>query len=154
VRLRKTYLLALILIGAAGSHGQMPTAPTPIVPASPLSAPTPQQPQAATPAAAAEAPRRIRVSGGVMEKNIVSKVQPAYPKDALAAGVSGTVVLIAYISAAGRIEKLEAISGPDSLRQAAIDAVQQWVYQPYLLNGIAVAVQTTVAINFNLSRQP
>lgn len=98
--------------------------------------------------AAAQPPERIRVPAGVMEKNIISKVQPTYPKDGSAAGVSGMVILVAYISADGGIEKLQAISGPAPLRQAAIDAAQHWVYKPYLLNGNPVAIQTTITMNF------
>jgi len=61
------------------------------------------------------------------------------------------VVLHAIISKTGSIEKLEAISGPDMLKGAAMDAVKQWKYKPYLLNGEPVEVDTEVLVNFTLS---
>jgi protein TonB len=100
----------------------------------------------------APAPRHIRVSGGVLAGNIVSKVQPVYPKEARIGRVSGTVVMKVVIGGTGTVDSVEAISGPEELRQAAVDAVQQWVYKPYLLNGNPVAVESTVTVNFNLTQ--
>ena len=62
----------------------------------------------------------------------------------------GTVVLQAMISKAGTIENLRAINGPQVLQQAAIDAVKTWRYKPYMLNGQAVEVETTVNVIFKL----
>jgi protein TonB len=64
--------------------------------------------------------------------------------------VSGTVVLKATISATGHIKNLEVVSGPSLLQQAALDAVRQWVYRPYLLNGQPVEVMTTINVVFTL----
>jgi protein TonB len=66
--------------------------------------------------------------------------------------VEGTVVLAATISKAGTIENLRIVGGPPVLRQAAIDAVQTWLYRPYLLDGEPVEVETTVNVIFTLSR--
>jgi protein TonB len=77
---------------------------------------------------------------------------PAYPAIAKAAGVSGTVTLAATISRAGTIENLRITSGPAMLRQAALEAVQAWRYQPYLLDGQPVEVETTVNVIFTLER--
>lgn len=63
---------------------------------------------------------------------------------------SGTVVLQATISRSGMIENLRVVSGPPLLQQAALDAVKQWRYRPYLLNGDPVEVETTVNVEFNL----
>jgi protein TonB len=92
-----------------------------------------------------------RISGGVMAGQILTKVQPVYPPIAKAAHVSGTVVLHAIISKTGSIENLSAISGPDMLKSAAIDAVRQWRYKPYLLNGEPTEVDTTITVNFNMN---
>ncbi len=97
-----------------------------------------------------QTPRHIRISGGVLAGNILSKVPPVYPNGARNARISGTVVMKVTISDQGTVESVEAISGPEELRQAASDAVQQWVYKPYLLNGNPVAVDSTVNVNFSL----
>jgi len=65
--------------------------------------------------------------------------------------VGGTVVLHAIISQQGTITSLQAISGPDMLKGAALDAVRQWKYKPYLLNGDPTEVDTTITVNFNLN---
>lgn len=93
----------------------------------------------------------MRISGGVMQGQIITRVQPTYPAIARSARLSGTVVLSAKISKTGAIEDLSVISGPAMLQGAAIDAVKQWRYKPYLLNGDPTEVSTTVTVNFNLN---
>ena len=66
--------------------------------------------------------------------------------------IEGTVVLTATISKAGTIENLRVASGPAMLQQAALDAVKEWRYRPYLLNGEPVEVETTVNVVFTLGR--
>ena len=95
-------------------------------------------------------PDAIRVSGGVMAAQLVTKVNPTYPPDAKAKGVSGAVVLAAVIGKDGIVLKLTVVSGPEDLRDNAVEAVRQWVYKPYLLNGQPVTVQTVVTVNFTL----
>ena len=89
-----------------------------------------------------------RISGGVMQGQIITRTQPVYPPIAKAAHVSGTVVLHAIISKTGTIENLQVQSGPVMLRQAAIDAIQHWRYKPYLLNGEPTEVDTLITVNF------
>lgn len=84
---------------------------------------------------------------------ILRQVQPVYPPIAKAAGIEGTVVLRAIISRSGDVEDLEAISGRPVLARAAVQAVQQWKFRPYFLNGTAVEVQTQITVNFRLSRE-
>ena len=93
----------------------------------------------------------IRVAGGVVAGRILTKVPPVYPPEARAASIGGTVVLHAIIGKDGTIQKLTVVSGPDMLQKAAVDAVRQWVYEPYLLNGVATEVDTTIMVNFNLN---
>ena len=93
-----------------------------------------------------------RISGGVMAGQILSRVNPVYPPEARAAGISGSVVLQARIGKDGVVQNLSAISGPAELQAAAIDAVKQWVYRPYLLNGAPVEVNTTITVNYHLAK--
>jgi protein TonB len=87
----------------------------------------------------------------MMEGNLIHQVQPNYPPLARAARVQGPVVLRAIISRAGTIENLQILSGHPLLTGAAIDAVRQWRYRPYILNGEAVEVETQVTVNFVLA---
>jgi TonB family protein len=112
-------------------------------------------PSAIPPASAGVAvrtPQRVRVAQGVTTGLLIRRVQPVYPPEARLAGVEGTVVLQATISKEGRITDLKVISGPKELTQAAVGAVQQWRYRPYLLMGDPVEVETTVQVNFQLRR--
>ena len=97
------------------------------------------------------APQRVRVSAGVTSGLLVHRVQPNYPPLARQARISGTVVLRAVISKDGSIENLSLVSGHPMLAPAAIDAVKQWKYKPYLLNGEPVEVDTEVQVNFTLA---
>jgi len=95
--------------------------------------------------------KRIRVSQGVTQGLLVHRVEPLYPKIALAARITGVVQLKAIIGKDGNIKELQALSGPPLLVPSAIDAVKQWHYKPYLLNGDAVEVETSVTVTFQLS---
>jgi protein TonB len=96
-------------------------------------------------------PQRVRVSGGVSQGLLIRKVPPAYPPLARQARIQGVVVLQAQISKEGNIENLQLISGHPMLAPAAIEAVKQWKYKPYLLNGEPVEVDTQVQVNFTLA---
>jgi protein TonB len=96
-------------------------------------------------------PQRVRVSQGVSNGLLIRKVQPAYPPLARQARIQGQVLLQAQISKDGSIENLQLISGHPMLAPAAIEAVKQWRYKPYMLNGEPVAVDTQVVVNFTLS---
>ena len=96
-------------------------------------------------------PQRVRVSQGVSQGLLIRKVQPNYPPLARQARIQGTVLLQAEISKDGTIENLRLISGHPMLAPAAIEAVRQWRYKPYMLNGEPVAVETQVQVNFTLS---
>jgi TonB family protein len=96
-------------------------------------------------------PLRVRVSQGVSQGLLVTKVEPEYPEVARMARIQGTVLLKATIDANGDVEELGLISGHPLLAPAAIAAVKQWKYKPYKLNGQAVKLETTVAVVFQLS---
>ena len=96
-------------------------------------------------------PQRVRVSSGVSTGLLIRKVPPTYPPLARQARIQGVVVLQAQISKEGNIQNLQLISGHPMLAPAAIEAVKQWKYKPYLLNGEPVEVDTQVQVNFTLA---
>ena len=95
-------------------------------------------------------PKRIRVSQGVTRGLLIHRVQPAYPAIARQARVHGRVLLHAIIARDGSIQNLQAVSGHPLLVPAAIAAVREWRYKPYLLNGQPVEVETQVSVIFTL----
>ena len=96
-------------------------------------------------------PQRVRVSSGVQQGLLVRRVQPNYPPLARQARIQGQVILQAQISKNGDIENLQLVSGHPMLAPSAIEAVKQWKYKPYLLNGEPVEVETTIQVNFSLA---
>ena len=96
-------------------------------------------------------PRTIRVSEGVMAAMLVNRVEPQYPRMAIAAYISGTVHLRAIIGKDGTVRELEVVDGNPLLAHAALVAVQNWRYQPTRLNGEPVEVETYVTVNFVLN---
>jgi len=95
--------------------------------------------------------KRWRVSDGVEQGLLIREVKPIYPPLARQAGVQGEVILQAVIGKDGRIENLRVISGNPLLAKAAWDAVVQWRYRPYLLDGEPVEVETQITVNFKAS---
>jgi protein TonB len=85
------------------------------------------------------------------EGNVVHRVQPVYPPLARQARIQGVVQLRAIISKTGTIERLAVESGHPMRAGAAIDAVRQWRYRPYLLNDEPVEIETEITVNFLLS---
>ena len=97
-------------------------------------------------------PGLVRVPQGVMAERVISKVPPDYPPDAKQARIQGTVVLRVNIDKEGNVSNIQLISGHPILAPAAIGAVKQWKYKPYLLNGAPIEVETQVTVNFTLAR--
>lgn len=95
-------------------------------------------------------PLRVRVSQKVSQGLIAKKVQPQYPEEARGEHVQGTVVLRVEISMEGDVTEVALVSGHPLLAPAAIAAVKQWKYKPYVLNGRPVAVETQVSVAFEL----
>ena len=100
----------------------------------------------------ASAPKRTRVPARIAEANLVYDVAPKYPPDAGRERIEGTVVLMAVIGKDGTVRDVRVESGLPVLAQAAIEAVKQWRYRPYLLNGEPVEIDSQITINFNLSK--
>jgi protein TonB len=95
--------------------------------------------------------KRIRVAARVAEANLIHDVPPQYPPEAGRARMEGTVVLMALIDKDGTVKDVRVESGLPLLAQAAIDAVKQWRYKPYLMDGEPVEVDSRITINFTLS---
>ncbi len=108
--------------------------------------------RAAGPKVRMETPKVVTISSGVAQGMLTLRTSPVYPPIAKTARVSGTVVLQAVISKAGRIENLRVVSGPSMLRQSAADAVRNWHYKPYMLNNEPVEVETTISVVFSLGQ--
>ena len=98
------------------------------------------------------APESHRISQGVSDGLLIKRVQPTYPAQALQMHIEGTVVLQATIARDGTIKNVKALSGPPILARAASDAVRQWKYRPYTLNGQPVEIDTQVSVAFKAPR--
>jgi protein TonB len=95
-----------------------------------------------------DASSRILVGGNVQQGRLIRMVRPIYPPVAAASQVEGTITLKAVISKDGDVKELHYVSGPSLLSNAALDAVRQWHYQPTLLDGNPVEVETTILLVF------
>ena len=102
--------------------------------------------------APAESPvKRTRIAARVAEANLIHDVPPQYPAEAGRSRIEGTVVLMAVIDKDGTVRDVRVESGLPILAQAAIDAVKQWRYKPYVIDGQPVEVDSRITINFTLS---
>jgi protein TonB len=95
--------------------------------------------------------KKIRVASRVVEANLIHDVAPQYPAEAGRARVEGAVVLLATIGTDGCVKEVRVESGLPILAQAAIDAVKQWRYKPYMIDGEPVEVDSRITVNFTLS---
>lgn len=95
--------------------------------------------------------RPVMLSQDVAESNLLHRVEPDYPDDALARGIQGSVVLDLYIRKDGTVQSVGLVSGPAPLVGAATSAVRQWQFKPFVVNGKPVAAETRIALGFTLS---
>jgi len=96
-------------------------------------------------------PKLLQLPEKVSRGMLVKRVQPVYPAIAMQGHIQGTVVLEVIIEKDGHISQVTPVSGPPVLVSAGVDAVRQWMYRPYTLNGEPVRVQTRVLVNFTMS---
>ena len=94
--------------------------------------------------------QKLRISSGVAQGQLVRQVTPQYPPQARQQRVEGTVVLQAVIGKDGSVQKLNVVSGPSMLTKSAMEAVKQWRYKPFALNGEPVEADTQINVNFKL----
>ena len=90
----------------------------------------------------------IRISQGVSQGLLIKRVQPKYPPAALAVRAQGAVQIEATIDKEGNVTNLKVLSGDPILAHAALEAVRQWRYKPYYLDGDPVEIQTQITVNF------
>jgi TonB family protein len=99
-------------------------------------------------------PTRVRIGGNVQKAKLIEQIPPKYPDEALKNRITGTVLLHIILEKDGAVSQVEVVSGHPLLVQAAVDAVKQWKYQPTMLDGKPVEVDTTVNVIFVLSGVP
>lgn len=128
---------ASIVLGQASDSAAVPTSPS-------IACPVESGPPSTAPH------KWVAVSAGLMTKYRKGGKDPKYPSDAKQAHIEGGVVLVATVSASGKVEDLCVSQGPEMLRQAAFDAVKTWKYRPFKLNGQPVEVKTTMNVDFSL----
>lgn len=92
----------------------------------------------------------VRVSQGGAQPLLIKRVQPTYPRQAIQARREGSVQLQATISREGKVSSVKTLVGDPLLARAAVDAVRQWQYKPYFLNGQPTEMETQVTVNFKL----
>jgi periplasmic protein TonB len=97
-------------------------------------------------------PRPSSIPPGQAAKLIISNSPPMYPPKAKAAGIEGTVVVLAQINKSGGVDLARVVSGPEPLRQAALHAVKSWVYRPYLIDGSPAGFRTLVHVKFTIEK--
>ena len=90
----------------------------------------------------------LKISQGVSQGLLIKRVTPMYPRSALAVHTQGTVLIEATITRDGNVTNLKVLNGDPVLSRAAIDAVRQWRYKPYYLDGVPVEIQTQITVNF------
>ena len=122
--------------------GELLDASLTAVPAPPLFAPLPSVAPARNP----HGP--VRIAGVVMASRLQTRVDPVSPALAQSTPAQGTVLLLAHINKSGTVQDLKVLRGPAALAGAAQQAVRQWIYQPYVLDGRPTEVLTTVAVDF------
>jgi TonB family protein len=91
---------------------------------------------------------RVQVPTDVMQRLLVHQVQPVYPEEARRENLQGVIALDIVVAPDGAVVSTRALNGPDVLAQAATDALRWWKFQPYLVNGKPVTVETTMAVEF------
>jgi TonB family protein len=138
-----------VSVAPAHASAAVPVAPSPLAasavtnrPALPVERPDREKERIAA--------RRFHVSPEVARSLLISEVRPDYPRVAVQAFVQGTVLLDVDISKEGMVENLKATSGHPLLVPAALDAVKQWRYKPFMLDGKAAAFSTQVEVHFSL----
>ena len=94
--------------------------------------------------------KKIVVSSGVLQDRAIKKAQPAYPAEARAVRVSGSVKVEVLISEEGRVIEATAFEGPEQLREAAIEAARQWIFKPVTLAGQPARMSGVLSFNFAL----
>jgi TonB family protein len=128
-------VMGLLVLGVIGARAQSSTSDNSL---------------AANEAAASQLDHPVKLSSAAMDALALTKVAPVYPQEAKDQAFEGSVIMWAVIDEEGKVKSLDILSGPEVFRLAALKAVNQWTYTPYLLNGQKVKMAAPISINFNL----
>jgi protein TonB len=104
----------------------------------------------AAPSGRAPVLHTMKISQGVSQGLVVKKVAPEYPAQARQLRIEGAVQLEMTVNKDGSVTAVKVLGGHPMLARAAVDAVKQWKYRPYLLNGQPVEIETQITVNFKL----
>jgi TonB family protein len=96
----------------------------------------------------------IRLSQDIANELLIHRVEPAYPEEARIKGITGTVIVYVVIARDGSATRVAVMRGDPLFRDAAVDAVKQWKYRPYVLNGEPIPVETSVTLHFGPKETP
>jgi TonB family protein len=153
----KDYLLQWNIAGLSKNAVQGAIATMDAIAIVQKSEPTTAQQKANDPNSHASSPVRdaqlinVRVAAGVVQGLKIKSVAPVYPQEAKINRVQGSVRLNAVINKTGDVVDVEVADGPIELVVSAVNAVRQWKYKPYMLQGEPVEVSTTITVNYVLS---
>ena len=114
---------------------------------------TPKAPGSSKPKTDAGRPERVRVSEAIEKKLLLKRVAPGYPEEARQKNIQGKVEFKVVIDTSGSVKEVALVSGPPELATPSMESVKQWKYKPFLLNGRAVEVETTVTLAFEWSSE-
>jgi TonB family protein len=95
----------------------------------------------------------VRVSGAVLIGQVERKVLPQYPEEALTKGIQGDVIFSIVVDQTGKIVSSEPVKGPALLVAASAEALRNYQFRPYLVNGAPVKVESQLGFHFTLSRK-
>ena len=98
----------------------------------------------------AATPVRVTISGKVMAQKVKTKVAPVYPAQAKSKGIQGTVRLHVVITTTGKVTQVQVVTGDPALVRSAMEAVKQWVYDPTIIDGQPVEVDTVIEVTYSL----
>jgi TonB family protein len=94
--------------------------------------------------------KAIEAGGDIEPPQVIKRVDPVYPEDARKAGIEGSVILYVTTDEEGRVVNVKVLKSIPALDKAAIDAVRQWVYEPYLSDGIPKPISFSITVQFRL----
>jgi TonB family protein len=92
----------------------------------------------------------LKISQGVSQGLLIKKIAPDYPAQARQLRIEGAVQLVATVGKDGKVSRIKTVGGHPILVRAATDAVKEWKYKPFLLNGQPIEFETQITINFRL----
>jgi protein TonB len=106
----------------------------------------------ASAATASDLRTKIFVPASILMRNAIASPPPAYPSLARSQRIEGDVLLQASVDEGGRVETVVVVNGPEALRSAAMDALSNWRFSPYVVDGRPVPIRTLVDFHFKMDQ--